>query len=472
MQAVSDTTGANLGVVRARLPWRRLKRVLAGDALAAFPDEAFEADAVETRILGQRQLILSRPEAIRRVLIENPGNYRRPAPTLRVLRPIFGRGLFLAEGKEWEGQRHSVASAFTPRAVRILARQVALALGRFAGDLGDRAGEPLDLVPLLRRLALDIIGRALFSLEMERWDEPLYRLITDYSARLGRPSIGDFLTPASLPSPSDFARARFGRDWRRLIGGIVAERLERCDRGEPRDLFDLLVSRREAGGLDIGRLCDQVATILVAGHDTTAAALFWSLYQLACLPRQQQRIAEEAEALPLDPQSAAEDLPRLVETRAFVEEVLRLYPPAFVIVRRARRDDIAGGVAIGRGSLVLVSPFVLHRHRRLWDEPLRFDASRFLPPAPPPARFSYLPFGAGPRVCIGAQFALTELVLATALLARDFEIALPPGARTGPKAIVTTQPENPPPFLLEPRRSRHPAAAALVYPALNDLLQT
>ncbi|HEV2302591.1 MAG TPA: cytochrome P450 [Stellaceae bacterium] len=468
---MSDTTCANLDPVTARLSWRALRRVLEGDALAAFPSEAFAAEAVALRILGHRQFILNRPEAIRRVLVENPAGYARPAPTLRVLRPIFGRGLFLAEGEEWAEQRHVMAAAFTPRAVRILARHVALGIDRFVADLAARSGEPVDLVPLLRRLALEIIGRALFSLEMERWQDELYGLISAYAARLGRPAIGDFLFPGAWPSPRDFARARFRRDWRRLIGRIVAERLDRCGAGEPSDLFDLLASSHPAGAIDADRLADQVSTILVAGHDTTSAALFWSLYLLATLPQEQWRVAEEAAAAELEAETAADELPRLVYTRAFVEEVLRLYPPAFVIVRRARRGDIADGLVIPKGSLVLISPFVLHRHGRLWREPGRFDPSRFLPDAPPPPRFSYLPFGAGPRVCIGAQFALTELVLATALLARAFRIALPPGMTTRPKAIVTTQPETPPPFLLEPRGA-YPDGRAFLYPALSSLLQT
>lgn len=470
---MNDTTCANFEAAPARLPWGRLRRIFEGDALAAFPSEAFEAEAVALRILGGRQFILNRPDAIRRVLVENQANYARTAPTLRVLRPIFGRGLFLAEGGEWKAQRHRMASAFTPRAVRILARHVVLGVDRFIADLGDREGEPVDLVPQLRRLALGIIGQALFSLEMERWGDELFALIGTYAARLGRPTVADFLVPGSWPSPSDFARVRFRRHWRRLVGHIVAERLSRCGGGEPRDLFDLLVSGLPAGGIDLDGLADQVSTILVAGHDTTAAALFWSLYMLASMPREQRRVAEEAAAAELEADTAAGDLPRLVYTRAFVDEVLRLYPPAFVIVRRARREDRAGGLAIPGGSLVLVSPFVLHRHRGLWEAPERFDPSRFLPGTPPPPRLSYLPFGAGPRVCIGAQFALTELVLASALLARAFDIALPAGARTRPKAIVTTQPETPPPFLFEPRREARPRTArALGYPALNSLVQT
>jgi unspecific monooxygenase len=172
-RAVNEAMLPNLEPVSVRLAWRRLKRILEGDALAAFPSEAFKAEAVVTRILGRRQFILNRPDAIRRVLVENPGNYVRSAATLRVLRPIFGRGLFLAEGAEWEEQRHTMASAFTPRAVRILARQVVLGVGGFIADVAARAAEPIDLVAPLRRLALDIIANPMLNGETIRLDGAL-----------------------------------------------------------------------------------------------------------------------------------------------------------------------------------------------------------------------------------------------------------------------------------------------------------
>src|SRR5262249_54278518 len=155
----------------------------------------------------------------------------------------------------------------------------------------------------------------------------------------------------------------------------------------------------------------QVATMITAGHETTAVALFWALYLLAITPEVQKRIGQEVATLDLGPDSAAEALPPLLYTRAVVQENFRLFPPAFTLVRQARGADDAGGVRIPAGGIVFISPWVLHRHRLRWAEPERFDPARFLPGAPAPDRFSYLPFGIGPRVCIGAQFALTEATL-------------------------------------------------------------
>src|SRR5207248_1746069 len=161
---------------------------------------------------------------------------------------------------------------------------------------------------------------------------------------------------------------------------------------------------------------DQVATFIVAGHETTASAMFWACYLLASHPEVQDRIAAEAGGFSLGPDDAADAVPQLTYTRAVVDEVLRLYPPAFVITRQAAVDDFVAGIPIPKRSLVLIAPWVLHRHRRFWSDPDRFDPQRFLPDRPQPQRFAYLPFGTGARTCIGSPFALTELVLVLAML--------------------------------------------------------
>src|SRR5947207_1522615 len=219
-----------------------------------------------------------------------------------------------------------------------------------------------------QRLALEIIGGAIFSLDMRQYGPELRELILRYAARLGRPSLADFLLPLAVPTPADFARARFRRRWRRLIDRIIADRAERHGEGAPRDLFDILAGADPEipPALAAERLGDQIATIVVAGHETTAAALFWTLYLLAQHPDEQERLAAEIEPLGLTPDNASELLPGLVHTRAVVDEALRLYPPAFVIVRQALDDDLAGGVPVPEGSLVLIYPWILHRHPRFW----------------------------------------------------------------------------------------------------------
>ena len=436
-----------------RLPLRALLDALHGNALAAFPPEAFSEDMLVQTFFGRRHVIVSRPDAIHHVLVDHPENYARAEAATRILRPMFGRGLFLSTGEDWRHQRRTAAAGFAPRAVRLLAGNVAECVGELTETLAASEDPTLDLVPVFQTLALEIIGRAIFSLDMKRHAPELRELIIDYAARLGRPSLADFLMPLGLPTPADLARRRFRRRWRRLVTDIIVERRadDTAEAGPPRDMFDVLAAAAEQDERPMERLGDQVATFIVAGHETTASAMFWASYLLASHPEVQDRIAAETEGFSLTPDDAAEAVPQLTYTRAVVDEVLRLYPPAFVITRQAIADDFLAGVPVPKGSLVLIAPWVLHRHRRLWSEPDRFDPDRFLPDRPPPARFAYLPFGIGARTCIGSPFALTELTLVLALLLRGFRVALAPHPPINPVGLTTIQPNHPAPFLLQRR---------------------
>jgi cytochrome P450 len=189
-------------------------------------------------------------------------------------------------------------------------------------------------------------------------------------------------------------------------------------------------------------LRDQVATLILAGHETTAVTLFWAIVTLAQkqAETEQDAVASEARAVPVDPHNPLESVPRLIGARAVINETLRLYPPAFTVVREAIGADRVGPFPLPPGSVVMIAPWVLHRHRRLWAEPDAFMPSRFLPDRTPPARFAFMPFGAGPRICVGAQFAMTEAVLALSALVGHFRFhRLGP---VSPAAVITTQPDH------------------------------
>ena len=212
-------------------------------------------------------------------------------------------------------------------------------------------------------------------------------LFTRYATELARPSTLDLLLPPSLPSLRDPKPPPLPPGVDRHRHPLVEERERMPAKQGPRDLFDMLLAARdpETGeGFSREMLCDQVATMILAGHETTALTLFWSLALLAQSPVWQQRVAEEAAANPFQPGDAAEILPRLVVTRAVVSEALRLYPPAFMITRRALARDTAGRTLVPRGATVVIAPWVLHRHTALWQDPHAFSPQRFMPDAPPP----------------------------------------------------------------------------------------
>ena len=436
---------------------RGFARSLRDNAIDIFPPQAFEEEIVFRRVFGRRQIIMSRPAGIQHILVDNSANYRRTAAGIRILRPLLGKGLLLSQGEDWRQQRRTLAPAFAPRTMPILARHVARAANAAAADLKAAGAGPVDLLAAMQFLALEIAGASMFSLEMDRYGAELRSLIKGYAVRLGRPNLLDFMLPPSIPSPRDVLRWRFRRRWLRLIGRVIAARRAQGSADAPRDLFDLMATAKdpESGALfPPRRLADQVATMIVAGHETTAVALFWSLYLLAGAPEIQDRLAAEVADIDLGPDNAVGALATLVYTRAVVQEAMRLYPPAFTLARQAIKADLAGDIPVPAKTVVLIAPWVLHRHRRLWPQPEVFDPDRFLPGAEPLDRFAYLPFGIGPRVCIGAQFALTEATLVLATLIQTFDIERADDTPVTPRAVVTTQPDHSPPFLLRPRTKR------------------
>ncbi len=372
-----------------------------------------------------------------------------------MLRPIVGNGLLLSEGETWKHQRRTIAPALAPRVIPMLARHIASATAEAVAALAARQGEPVPLIFAMQQLALEIAGRSMFSLETSEFGPEMRELLTLFGMKLAGPRLLDMVLPLRFLSPHDIARRRFQRRWMAFIDRIIAARLAAPPAEQPRDLFDLLRAARDpetGAAFTPKQLRDQVATMIVAGHETTATALFWSLYLLANAPAEQARLAAEVRDLDFRPDAAADQLSRIPFTRAVVNEVLRLYPSAFTIVRQAIGPDRAGGVDLARNSVLMISPWVLHRHRRLWRDPDAFDPSRFLPDAPPPPKFAYLPFGAGPRICVGAQFALAEAAIVLAMMAQAFEIELDDPTPVLPAGIVVLQPNHPALFRLRPRQ--------------------
>jgi len=419
-----------------------------------WPQAAYEQEILVSRFFGRQRVLLNAPEAIHHVLVENAANYRRSPASVRILRPIVGRGLFLSEGDDWKHQRRTIAPSLAPRVMPLVARHVVLAAQDAVELLAGQAGQPTDLLAAMQVLALEIAGRSMFSLEMRQEGPALRTMITDFGLRLGKPYLFDMLLPPSVPTLRDLARHRFRRRWEKFMDSIIADRLAEVTPESPRDLLDILRAARdpETGeAFSRDQLRDQISTLIVAGHETTALTLFWSLYLLANAPAEQQRLADEVAGVDINAATGFDSLQRLPYARAVVGEALRLFPPAFVMVRQAIGDDRWQDIAIPGGSLVLISPWVLHHHRRHWANPDAFDPSRFLNGAPAIPRLAYLPFGAGPRVCVGAQFALTEAALVLALMLKKFEVRLAETAPVLPMAVVTTQPDHHAQFLLRPR---------------------
>jgi unspecific monooxygenase len=382
------------------------------------------------------------------VLVDNYENYERTPAAIRVLRPVLGEGLLIAEGRAWKYQRRTLAPAFTPRAVATLVPHMIAATDETIAKLQAACGGPVDLRGAMQRMTLEIAGRTMFSFGMDRHGSALRDFVMEYGERLARPHFLDLLLPLGWPSPQDFSRARFRKRWTRFVGMLMAERRAagKSEGAPPSDLFDLMNAARdpETGeAFTDAQLGDQVATMILAGHETTATALFWSLYMLALDPATQEELAAEVADATVN---GALDIERLKFTRAVVDETMRLYPPAFLIARAAAAPDIIAGLPVRKRDVVLIAPWLLHRHEKLWRDPNAFIPARFMPPSPPPDRFAYLPFGVGARVCIGAHFALVEATLALAKIIGAFRVELLDREPVMPVGVVTTQPDRSPMF--------------------------
>jgi cytochrome P450 len=294
----------------------------------------------------------------------------------------------------------------------------------------------------------------MFSLEMDQYGAVMRRMLTEFAEKYSRPHMLDMLLPPSIPAPKDIGRSRFKRRWMGLMETILSARLATPQPETPRDLFDLLRAARDpetGAGFSPEQLRDQVATLILAGHETTAVTLFWALIMLAQAAEEQAWLAEELEAATIEAATSYATAAKLDRTRAVVNETLRLFPSAFTIVREAIVADRIGDLVLPPRTLVMISPWVLHRHHAVWRDPDLFQPVRFMPDQPPPPRFAFMPFGAGPRICVGAQFAMTEAVLVLAALVKRFRVTRVDTRPVLPVGIVTTQPDHPAQVCLTPR---------------------
>ena len=420
-------------------------------AIGTWGQRAYEEDIIQGRFFGRASFILNTPDAIRHVLVDNYENYARTPAGIRVLRPMLGEGLLLAEGRAWKHQRRTLAPAFTPRAVSTLVPHMISAIDETVAELRAAGAGPVDLREIMQRMTLEIAGRTMFSFGMVRHGKALRDFVVEYAARLARPHVLDLLLPLGWPSPQDIARGFFRRRWTRFVAMLIAERRAagKNDGAPPRDLFDLMVAARdpETGeAFSDEQLGDQVATMILAGHETTATALFWALYLLALDPATQEQVAAEARAAG----AGALEIEKLKFTRAVMDETMRLYPPAFLIARAASGPDSISGLPVAKRDVILIAPWLLHRHEKLWQDPNAFIPARFMS-GTPPDRFAYLPFGVGARVCIGAHFALVEATLALAKIIGEFRVQLIDRTPILPVGVVTTQPDRSPPFRIARR---------------------
>jgi cytochrome P450 len=398
-------------------------------------------DIAFVRFLVWPVYVVNHPDFIKQVLQEHHRSYNKDNFDYRFLRPLLGEGLLTNDGASWLHQRRLIQPTFHRQrlvAFGSLMTEATLAMLERWERCAER-GEVLDVAAEMMRLTLRIIGQALFSLDLSAAATTVGQALRSANDYLCAP-----FPPLFVPTPRNRRLQAALRRLDALVYDLITAR--RQSQQDTPDLLSVLLAVRdeETGeGMSDRQIRDEVITLLLAGHETTAVALSWTWYLLAQHQECEQRLHAEVGAVLGGRLPTVEDLPNLPYCHMVLEEALRLYPPAWSFSRNALADDELGGYHISAGSTVLLCPYTTHRHPAFWEQPEVFDPLRFTPErvAARP-HYAYFPFGGGPRLCIGSAFAMMEAQLILATVAQRYRLCLGTDVRVEPEPLITLRPRG------------------------------
>ncbi|HEY7569698.1 MAG TPA: cytochrome P450 [Gemmatimonadaceae bacterium] len=428
-------------------------------------------DVVRIPMGGRSIFVLSHPDHARDVLVTHQRSFKK-GRALEHARLLLGDGLLTSEGEHHLRQRRLMQPAFHRQRIAAYGDTMVRYADRRSGRWQD--GATLHTHAEMMALTLAVVGKTLFDADVEAEARDIGKALTDSFEALGALfylPFGAWIEKLPLPVVLRFKAGK--KRLQQTVQRIIAER--RASGADTGDLLSMLLAARDAEGDGTGmsdqQIQDEALTLVLAGHETTANALSWTWYLLAQHPGVEARFHAEVDALGDEP-LGAESLARLPYTRMVLSEAMRLYPPAWGIGRRALGDVELGGFRMPAGSIIVLSPYLTQRDSRWFDDPQRFDPDRWLPErvAARP-KFSYFPFGAGPRICIGEQFAWMEGVLLLAAIARRWRLRLLSQEPVQPQALITLRPKGGIPMRAEARNGRtaHAYAASDLRPQTSDL---
>lgn len=414
-----------------------------GNLLSILPELAVRQPMVSGRT-GLRWHMVMDPGAIRRILLENVENYPKSKATKNILRPAIGDSLFVAEGAHWRWQRRAAAPVFSHRNISNLAPVMASAAQRTATRIEKHGIAPIDVMQEMVSTTFDVISEVTFSGDGGFDSRAVHTAIDAYIAAAGKISLLDMLgVPDWVPRAGRFRSGRAVANMKGMADAAIMARQLRGGGAVP-DLLDLLLAGEDPETrrrMNTSELRDNLLTFIVAGHETTALTLAWSLYLCAFDPTVQKLARAEAQSELNGGTDGSPDPARLPIVRQIVEEALRLYPPAGILSRTARSADTLCAREIRPGDTVMIPIYALHRHHALWEAPNEFRPDRFSNPKSI-NRYAYIPFGDGPRICIGASFAIQEAVIILATLLARFDFELVESKRPEPVMILTLRPST------------------------------
>jgi cytochrome P450 len=435
-------------------PLLELLRLLRRSFLDIWPRAAFERDFLHRRVLLRDVFICNSPATVQEAFLEHAATYERKSPQMRhALKPLLGDGLFISDGPLWKERRRVVAPVTHVSRLAELCPPITEAAAERAEAWAARdPSTPIDMLAEMGHLTAEIICRTIFGRQLGgQAAASVVSAFAEYQRAVGQTDLISLLglpdwMPRWQPPRARRASRRIASVLDKLIDGVLS-----APSGEASLIRSMAEGVNPATGqrMDREAFRNEAAVLFMAGHETTANTLAWAWYLLSQCPYAARRVGQEAAALGRPATFA--DLPRLPFTRAVVEETLRLYPPVPLLAREAVTEGELAGRRVPKGSLVIVVPWLLHRHAKLWQEPDAFRPERFLPggEAATKPRYVWIPFAIGPRVCTGAAFGLTEAVLCLATLAARFAPKLVPGTEVYPVCRLTLRPGDSLPMLLE-----------------------
>ncbi len=414
-----------------------------GDAIGYFTRCVREfGDIVFLRFLGVPMCFVNRPEYIESVLVTQSGNFEK-SKDYRALRRVLGNGLLTSEGEFWRRQRKLVQPAFHQERIAAYAEVMAGYTERMLASWTD--GQTLDIHAAMMHLTLDIVAKTLFDTDVSHEAEDVSAALDVLMGKFMRQAGFAFLLPSFIPIPTTSRLQHAVRQLDKVIYGIIQQR--RASGQMSGDLLSVLLQAQDEEGVGMTdrQLHDEIMTLFLAGHETTANALSWTWLLLGQNPMVEEKLAEELRSVLGGRVPTPSDLPQLPYTDMVLRESMRLYPPVWIIGRRALAPFRLGEYELPAETNVLMSQLLMHRDARYFPDPERFDPDRWNPNDPRGAslpRFAYFPFGGGPRVCIGAGFAMMEAALLLATIAQRFRVHIAPGQKIEMLPSVTLRPKN------------------------------
>ncbi|MEP9396696.1 cytochrome P450 [Mesorhizobium sp. KR2-14] len=421
-------------------------RIVYRNPLELWGEPSYNEPWISVSGIGGPLVIANDPGLIRHVLVDNAKNYKMAAVRQKILRPILRDGLLTAEGEVWRRSRKAMAPVFTPRHIfgfaQPMLKRTLEFVERYEGETGT-----VDIARDMTTLTYEILAETLFSGEIAGEPGSFGRQVDHLFETMGRVDPLDLLrAPDWLPRITRIRGCKTMAYFRKIVSDTMTMRKERLAREPdtaPQDFLTLLLRAEGPDGLTRAEIEDNIITFIGAGHETTARALGWTLYCLAEAPWERAPIEQEIDAVLARQPDPTKWLDAMPLARAAFEEALRLYPPAPSINREPIEPEYYRDLYIPPKAAVLVMPWTVHRHRKLWDQPDAFMPSRFHPGNREKIdRYQYLPFGAGPRVCIGASFAMQEAIIALAILLSRFRFDTVAETKPWPVQKLTTQPQG------------------------------